>query len=132
MKARHAFDLDVQANSDSNGSSFTDEDTVRPEFAGEADINVLARRGLPVGPPSQYGLQDYTSTFHDRLLAAREAAEAFQRLPEAITSRFKSWSDILASDPALLEKLMTSLTGTPDKADQASSPVSPSAERAAQ
>lgn len=106
-KIRHAFTLDVQANSDANIIELNPlDDMVRPEFGHESDINVLIKRGLSAARPSLYGEQDLTLTPSDRHLAAHEARAAFQRLPKAITDRFTGWVDLLRADPKALEELL--------------------------
>lgn len=126
---RHAHNLDAQANSDANGIEFNPlEDMTRAEFGYDADVNVLVKRGLPMGRQAQYGEQDLTVTLSDRHLAAHQAAQAFQNLPQAIRAKYRSWVELLQADPKDLEALTQDTPVTPEappaSAGQTPSPAS--------
>lgn len=126
--ARHAYNLDRQANSDANGTTTPGDDMVRPEFGYESDINVVVRRGLPAASQARYGTQDLTVTPSDAYLASHEATQAFLRLPPAIRARFNSWAEILQADPKLLDELVQPPQASPEapaaSAAQTSTPAS--------
>lgn len=78
-----------------------EEDRTRQEFAAEADINVILRRFGAGGfepRPVRFGVQDFNDDLQGVMIAAREAQDAFERLPEKLRRRYPSWNELL---PAL-------------------------------
>lgn len=76
-----------------------EEDTARQEFKDDCDTNkILARFGTDAYfGPGESGVVDYTQDFRVIADAARDAREAFERLPIKVRRGFAGWQDYLAA-----------------------------------
>lgn len=73
------------------------QDTARQEFKQECDVDYQLRRvgaGMAFLRPAQSGVQDFDVTMQEAIQSVRDARRAWDRLPDGIRSRYRTWEDV--------------------------------------